>query len=67
MDPRPTIHCLIAWPLPDGECILSKYVVSLAEAADYQSLGFMVLVDPLDEAKLARWEQLNRKPKWNRW
>ena len=68
MDPRPTIHCLAAWPLEDGEVILSKQDrFTLDEAVDLHKLGFIVLADPESEAVLARWEQLQRSQRKKRW
>jgi len=69
MDPRPIIHCLVAWRLPDGDYIVKRGdPFPLDEAADFAALSWEVLPDPFDQEVLARWEQLNRvKPKWHRW
>ena len=40
--------------------VLGKQIVTLADAEDYARAGFAVMVDPLDEAVLARWNQLHR-------
>jgi hypothetical protein len=35
-------------------------MMPLEEAAEYQRMGFVVFVDPQDEAELVRWEQIQR-------
>ena len=62
MDPtRPLVHCLAGWPLEGGEVILCRQgLVSLEEAEALHALGFLVLIDPADEAMLTRWEQIQR-------
>jgi hypothetical protein len=35
-------------------------MMPLEEAVEYQRLGFVVFVDPQDEAELVRWEQIQR-------
>lgn len=60
-NPRPKIRCLVAFPMKDGHVWpLKPNVVTLVEAVAYKKLGYAVLVDPEDEAELARWEQLHR-------
>lgn len=67
-DPRPEIRALIAWPLDQGHVLLARQdCVRLEDAALYRQLGFAVLVDPADEAVLARWEQLHRPRRWGGW
>ncbi len=62
MEDRPTVRALVGWMLPNGEFVVRKNVVSLEQAADYAQYGWAVLVDPMDESQLARWNQLHRTP-----
>jgi hypothetical protein len=67
-DPRPTLRCLVAWPLPNGDHIVRRSVVTLDDAAQFRAFGWHLLIDPASEQELARWEQLHRPhPKWQRW
>ncbi len=59
-DGRPRLHALVGWFLPDGDVIVKKQPVLLEDAADYARMGWAVVVDPSDQAHLARWLQLNR-------
>lgn len=55
---RPTIRCLVAYPLALGHVIPSRHdTVTLDEAVEYQRLGFVVLVDPEDEKLFHEWQR----------
>ena len=66
---RPGIRALVSYPMtPDPVMWTDAGVVSLELAAELQTRGYMVLVDPADERDLAMWERLQRaappKRKW---
>ena len=60
MDARPTVRCLVAYALPDGDWRVSTHVLELADAEVLVGFGWSVAIDPADEAVLARWQQLDR-------
>lgn len=65
---RPVVTAIVGYFVAPFGVIGHPKVVTLAEAAIYHRLGFMVFVDPESEADLARWDQLQRsqqtKRKW---
>ena len=66
---KPAIRCLVSFPIgSDPRSWTAAAVVSLELAAELQTHGHMVLVDPADERELAMWERLERaappKRKW---
>jgi hypothetical protein len=63
----PEIYCLVAWPLWDGEVILSKQDrVTLEEAETYHVLGFLVLLDPESEQAYHEWRRWSGS-RWRQW
>ncbi len=68
MDGRPTIKALVAFQLHNGDSIVRKELVDLADVPDFLNYGWCALLDPSSEAELVRWLQLNRTPdKRTRW
>ena len=66
-DPKPAVRAIAAYMLPYGDVVLSKLpTVTLEEAEEFHRLGWAVLIDPADEADLAKWEQTQRALK-RRW
>lgn len=58
---RPTIRALVSFPLSaQPERWSEPAWVSLELAAELQTRGYVVLVDPADERELAMWERLQR-------
>ncbi len=65
---RPPIRCLIGWLLPDGHVLMRWGLVPLDDAETFHRYGWAVLVDPDDEAQLARYHHLHPEfhnpPRW---
>ena len=61
-DERPAIRALVSYPIQpwEPERWTDAAVVSLEIAAELQTKGYMVLVDPQDERDLAMYERLIR-------
>lgn len=57
---RPTLQCLVGFVSPAFGIVGTPRIMSLEAAVDYAQFGFAVLVDPENEADLARWEQIQR-------
>lgn len=58
---RPVLRALVSYPLGEKpERWSDPAIVSLALAAELQTRGYIVLVDPADQRELAMWEILNR-------
>lgn len=57
---KPILHALVAYVSPVFGVVGEPRMMPLEEALDYATVGFAVLVDPMDEAELVRWEQLQR-------
>ena len=58
---RPVIRCLVSFPVePHPEWYTEPALVCLDVAAELQTRGYMVLVDPSDERDLAMYERLER-------
>ena len=60
MSDRPHLHALVAFFSPVFGLVSDPRVMPLEDAVDYQTAGFIVLVDPQDQEDLARWEQVQR-------
>ena len=59
---RPAIRALVAYWSPAFGLVRSPLLCSLEEAAQYHRLGFMVLVDPADEAAFTHWTEQQAYP-----
>jgi hypothetical protein len=83
-DPRPRLTCLVVKPALGGDCYVGvlglpllngerearECIVALEDAYKFIEMGWVIFVDPADEAELARWEQLHqqkKRPRWNQW
>jgi hypothetical protein len=64
---KPTVRCLIAFPLGDGRVSRTTHLVDLEEAAWRQKEGWWVVVDPADLNMLAAWERERSPYRWNKW
>ena len=64
IDRRPAIRCLVCFPIEaDPDWWTESAIVSLELAAELQTKGYVVLVDPQDERDLAMYERLVRAVK----
>lgn len=66
---KPVLHALVAYFSPAFGLVSDPRIMPLEDAVDFQRAGFVVFVDPSDEADLARWEQIQRSltPKRRSW
>lgn len=79
---RPALRLLAIKPMAHGDCYVGRVgmellngerevrggMIALEDAQRYLDLGYALFLDVEDEARLARWQQINspRQP-WNKW
>lgn len=63
----PQIYALIAYPLLNGEVILSRQdLVTLEDAEAFHQLGWIVLIDPVSEQAYHDWHRW-KMGHWGQW
>lgn len=62
MNDKPLVRALVGYFVHPFGVVGAMKVVPLDLAVEYHRCGFVVLVDPKDEADLATWERERRQP-----
>lgn len=79
-DPRPVVHALVAWRLPNGDYIVrgerpdaenedtqpGSDPLALEDVVDFKEFGWEIFPDYFELEELTRWEQRERARHQNR-